>query len=1125
MSKKNSNFLGFRYQSKTTRITHPYAPNKNREISTYRPLAASMIMTEDLSPYYLYNYIFQDNPDDSNTNFFDSNLRKFRTRSTLRNKTTSALSKSYNLKPFKKSSNYSVQNNINSLKQPKTTLRQNKNISINTFNGRRKENGKTKNLSSSITTNYNMDRKNSEERDEIIRQLKKEKDELLGIGSSNNSTAKKEYKNSNEEKSINSQNKRGNYNINSMKNSRDLQNDNLNKKNLKGSNIIKNQLDKNNIQKNQIKVNTQQLEGSKLNKNTQSQGNQNINLNYQTKKNTEPLGTSSLKGSYQQQDKENTIQKSQNQKNSQSILSSKTGQASQQKELGNINQKYQNKQNSQTSEASKTNQFSYQHKKEDINQKNPSQQNSKRIETFKINPQQKEKENINNKDKDIKNSQNSVDSKANQFSQQKKENINQKSQNITNVQQLESSKQDKDKYSQKNTKQNTSQKSPSKKQNKELENKNINQFSQSTNKEIEGKKSPLENSQNKEDSKNNNITNSKIIENENNKNILSSSNQNLENSSELNKNSKFVKQDMPNSLKNNQVQKENDSSQNINTNKNDNEELRDSNISIVKKLKEKTIFLVPGQTIEPKSIAETFENPVEEVIKNPDGTTTSLIKQTKVIETKQNFPIKDNKKKSIEEGKQLPMIKQYITYEYQTVTTIKDNEDKSGEGLDGQAQFKNSDIMNKNASLKQGQQVLNQNGIKGLEQQGLNQYGNKGQKGIEQKGLNQYENKGQKEVGQQGNKGQKEVGQQGNKGQKGLSQEGLNQNRNKGQKELNQYDENHENINNKNNQNDGMLGINEENFKNNKNINKGINENTQNETQQDDYLKNKQLKGNDNSYGNQFEDKQNNEKNKNYMNGDKHDIILNENKQYNFSPDVLPEGFKNEEELENFLDGVNEKGGNATPEEKQKRLKCFEDIINNISKEGENTEENLQKLAKLLSNINEKDRQKILDILSKNFPENGELFKKLTNLVQNSVKKGILKGKGKLRESKFSQNGKIGNLDIENVPLYKSVKYRQSGNSRGFSSPKRRIGSSIRGNTSEFIEVEKVNPLKFDGLFLDISKYNNEHKNSNPFEGPSPYCKYYKDRKRKIKKKIDNMPPEETEDLEEEIFLSERNDN
>ena len=459
-------------------------------------------------------------------------------------------------------------------------------------------------------------------------------------------------------------------------------------------------------------------------------------------------------------------------------------------------------------------------------------------------------------------------------------------------------------------------------------------------------------------------------------------------------------------------------------------------------------------------------------------------------------------------------------------------------------------------------------------QQGLNQYGNKGQKGIEQKGLNQYENKeqkgegqqgnevpkevrqqgnkgqkevrqqenkgqkevgqqenkGQKEVGQQENKGQKEVGQQENKGQKGLSQEGLNQNGNKGQKEegqkeLNQYDENYENINNKNNQNDGMLGINEENFKNNKNINKGINENTQNETQQDDYLKNKQLKGNDNSYGNQFEDKQNNEKNKNYMNGDKHDIILNENKQYNFSPDVLPEGFKNEEELENFLDEINKKGGNATPEEKQKRLKCFEDIINNISKEGENTEENLQKLAKLLSNINEKDRQKILDILSKNFPENGELFKKLTNLVQNSVKKGILKGKGKLRDSKFSQNGKIGNLDIENVPLYKSVKYRQSGNSRGFSSPKRRIGSSIRGNTSEFIEVEKVNPLKFDGLFLDISKYNNEHKNSNPFEGPSPYCKYYKDRKRKIKKKIDNMPPEETEDLEEEIFLSERNDN
>jgi hypothetical protein len=48
--------------------------------------------------------------------------------------------------------------------------------------------------------------------------------------------------------------------------------------------------------------------------------------------------------------------------------------------------------------------------------------------------------------------------------------------------------------------------------------------------------------------------------------------------------------------------------QNRNLNK---EENKESNVSVVKKHGEKTIILIPGQTIEPKNMIETFENPVE----------------------------------------------------------------------------------------------------------------------------------------------------------------------------------------------------------------------------------------------------------------------------------------------------------------------------------------------------------------------------------------------------------------------------------------------------------------------------------------------------------------------------------
>ena len=72
--------------------------------------------------------------------------------------------------------------------------------------------------------------------------------------------------------------------------------------------------------------------------------------------------------------------------------------------------------------------------------------------------------------------------------------------------------------------------------------------------------------------------------------------------------------------------------------------------------------------------------------------------------------------------------------------------------------------------------------------------------------------------------------------------------------------------------------------------------------------------------------------------------------------------------------------------------------------------------------------------------------------------------------------------------------------------------SLLKGKFSETIEVKNVNPLKFDGLFLEISKYENIHREKNPFEGPSPFDKFYKVRRTKIRKKIISLANEDNVD-------------
>ena len=911
---------------------------------------------EESFAYYLYNYVFQDHPDDTNTVFYDSNLRKYRTRSSLRTYSNKEVHKNYynlgNYKPSKKDSYYSASSSVMA---KESAFSQNR--LINTLDLKIKENTENRYANQGLYMN-NMNEKNTEEREEIFRQLQKENDELFT--SSNYSNSKRQA----QDKDIN-----------------------LNEKK-ETSNFV------------QYKQNTQ-------------------------------------------------------------IRPTK-----------NSNQKKDNLKHNVTSPFHKNNQNT---------QKNPTK------------------------------------------------NINLSPNKETN-----SVKEDKS----------PTKKSPSKK----------------TNKRIEDIQNILP-TQNNEDINKNNFS-----QNGNEK-------QNLGISTD-NKLTKFSNQSVPQSLQNNPYQKEMEPKNQKNMNYN--EDLnRLSNISVVKKHEEKTLILVPGQTLEPKNKSETLENPIEETIQNPDGTTTSVIKQTKIITTTENVPIEKNKITSIEGAPELPMIKQYITYEYKTVTAIKDDK-KEG----------NTKLENKETPKKNIQQELDQYGNQPYGQQGFDQYGKGyGRQGLSQSGKRKkvphgYNQYGDEVYGQQGYEqyeskvygqpGYEQYGSEGY-GQPGYDQQGLSQSGKKvntsqgyGEQGLNQSGkktndlQGYSQYGNNDYANQGLSqsgkkinipqGYNQYENKvsgNKANIQKGnqygnegfsnpefnkigtkdMQENKNkgntftgtpgnklnNNLKDNKHKKEKNIKGKAGSYGNQSDrGKYNNENSK-------------ENKQNNFSSGILPKEFKTEKELDKFLDEINQKGEKATPEEKQKLLKYFGDLFNNISKEGKNSEDNLQKLSELISNMNEKDKNEILSKLRKDFPKNGELFKKLENLVKKvKSSKNQSKEKGKLGEFKLFRSEKKEVKNKSNEFLKKSVGFGENDFAKGVS--KQGMGTDFKDLvSSEIVEVKDVNPLKFDGLFLDINKYNNEHREKNPFDGPSPYIKFYKVRKIKIKNKITNMASGEVNE-NEKIQIEDENE-
>lgn len=99
---------------------------------------------------------------------------------------------------------------------------------------------------------------------------------------------------------------------------------------------------------------------------------------------------------------------------------------------------------------------------------------------------------------------------------------------------------------------------------------------------------------------------------------------------------------------------------------------KDQKVDIVKRYEEKIVPLLPGQTIGPQGVTETFEKPVIETVKNKDGSVSTYLKQTKLTTRTENVPYGNDKTRATNSRPSL--VKQKITYEYKTVSSLnKDN--------------------------------------------------------------------------------------------------------------------------------------------------------------------------------------------------------------------------------------------------------------------------------------------------------------------------------------------------------------------------------------------------------------------------------------------------------------------
>ena len=631
----------------------------------------------------------------------------------------------------------------------------------------------------------------------------------------------------------------------------------------------------------------------------------------------------------------------------------------------------------------------------------------------------------------------------------------------------------------------------------------------------------------------------------------------------------------------------------VNANQNE-----DENVEIFNKHEEKIIVVLPGQTIEPKTVTETFQNPVVETVENEDGTRSSIIKQTKITTTSENVPIGSDKIRALDGAPDLPIVKQYITYEYKTVKSpgkmetahlLKSQnkvfeEDKIyGEGYLGQNVEKrqyNEEYEDNNE--KNEEQIEEQNEEEKINENSLveNEMGEFGEDGSNKPQNLKLGIKGDKVgkdvkgdirgSGGENSKSKKLDENKEDKGGQGIKNEfDAKQKTNSKSKKLteNKEDKGDQGIKNgfeakqKTNSKSKKLDENKED-KGDQGIKNEFDAKQKTNSKSKKLTENKEDKG-DEEIKNEFDSKQitnskeekigdidaavaggvqgsskksaetkkekkkGGKKEENFMAGIQiggSSQLRNKKGSYNKKSNKTSDPFASFDDKlkgsskkkcegaqkskeEKTIEEIIKKGDSATKDEKQKMTQFLLDLYGKCCLEGEKegSEKILEKLAKLLIIFGEKDKNEILSKLSSSFPQKQEIYKMLLEFMSRSG--GSPKSKGGKKDKKNLSKS----FNKKSIKKDEGVKFDtdfMKGLDFGkINKGKKKTTSSalLDFKLTEVVEVKNVAPLKFDGLFLEIKESKSNHHEKNPFTGISSFYKFYKERKKKIKKKILNM--------------------
>ena len=517
-----------------------------------------------------------------------------------------------------------------------------------------------------------------------------------------------------------------------------------------------------------------------------------------------------------------------------------------------------------------------------------------------------------------------------------------------------------------------------------------------------------------------------------------------------------------------------------------NEEIiKDENGEIVKRKEEKTIIILPGQTIEPKAIIETFEKPTVEVIQNEDGTSQSILRQTKIITNVENIPINNPKSSSKKGEGDLQLFKQIITHEYKTVSANKDETDKK-EGKDENKEKEGLNInLEKNMNEENKENVDKNNEMKDNDTT---------DKKLRYMGLEEDEN-AQKENANIGNEGNQKTGNK-------IEAKEKDKSKNKEQNLKSQNKKTKEEI-------DSMP----------KNIKNSLAEKQAIQKKEKEKLNDKSKELNKT-----LKEKQANQnlnlskaKDKSFQNSANNEINLDKNKGKNSDETNLRKSFRR-----------NKKGEKDNKQsDKEGNIKIVFELYEKCFKLGNKpgSEKDIAKIVEILIILEEKEWKDILNKLLKAFPKSSDLNKKILDLIinkkndKNNKDKNKLKGKesrNELSSGKENQKESRSKSQLKTSGLKNKLKLEEDDNVRGETDKKLKFlenggKSSLTSNnnfTVNSVNVANIGNLNFDGLFMDISKYQNKERDKNPFEGPSTFYKFYKLRQSRIKKKIIDMTNE-----------------